>query len=71
MPDGEHEAVFERMVRGSQAMGEGSGLGLAIVRDIAQLHGARVKLDRGRLGGACVTISFAAPADAPPAHASG
>ena len=60
VPDDERDLVFERFVRGSGATGLGSGLGLAIVRDIAQLHQARVRLERSAWGGAAVWLSFPA-----------
>ena len=60
VPEAEREAVFERLVRGSQATGEGSGLGLAIVRDIAALHGATVALEPSALGGASAVLRFGA-----------
>lgn len=58
IPDAERERVFERFysVLGS---GDGCGLGLAIVREIAQSHGAEVKLDSGAGGvGTSVQITF-------------
>jgi len=58
IPEAERERVFERFysVLGS---GEGCGLGLAIVREIAQSHGAEVKLDSGAGGvGTSVQITF-------------
>jgi two-component system sensor histidine kinase TctE len=58
----EREAIFERYVRGSKATWEGTGLGLAIVHDIAALQGATVGITDGELGGACLTIEFAASA---------
>ena len=59
LPAEEHEAVLERFVRGRQAVGDGSGLGLAIVREIAELHGARLTLGTSALGGLAVTLDFA------------
>ena len=56
----ERKAIFERYVRGSKATWEGTGLGLAIVHDIATLQGASVSITDGELGGACLTIEFAA-----------
>ena len=58
IPADERDAVFERFVRGRLAAGDGSGLGLAIVRDIAQLHGATVRLGVSSWGGVSVTIEF-------------
>jgi two-component system, OmpR family, sensor histidine kinase TctE len=59
----ERLSIFERYARGSRPRWEGTGLGLAIVHDIATLHGARVVVTDGELGGACLAIEFA-PADA-------
>jgi len=42
LPANEREAVLERFARGTDAPGDGSGLGLAIVREIAELHRARL-----------------------------
>lgn len=39
----------------------GSGLGLAIVRDLAQLYGGDVKLERSKLGGLAVVLQLPAP----------
>lgn len=43
IPEADHERVFERFYRREQGI-EGVGLGLAIVREIAELHHARVEL---------------------------
>ena len=59
----ERGLIFERHARGSRPRWEGTGLGLAIVRDVAALHGARVSVSDGELGGACFAFEFAA---APP-----
>ena len=59
IPPEERDRVFERFVRGSNAVGSGSGLGLAIVREVAQLHGATVDIDTGPNGkGTSVTLRF-------------
>ena len=54
----EREAMLERFVRGRGAEGEGSGLGLAIVREISDLHHARLSLDHSALGGLAVQLLF-------------
>jgi two-component system sensor histidine kinase TctE len=59
IPPEERDRVFERFVRGSNARGAGSGLGLAIVREVAQLHGAKVDISTGPNGkGTTVTLTF-------------
>ena len=57
----EREAVLERFVRGRSAAGDGSGLGLAIVREIADLHGAELRLQDSALGGLAVQLRLRAP----------
>jgi two-component system sensor histidine kinase TctE len=60
IPAAQRTRVFERFVRLDQGT-NGSGLGLAIVRDIAQVHGARVELGSGAEGrGAVFTVHFPA-----------
>ena len=49
------QRVLERGVRADQAA-PGSGLGLAIVRDLAELYGGSVALDRSPMGGLRVTV---------------
>jgi len=58
-----HEAprVFDRFYRPDGNTVWGSGLGLAIVKNIAELHGAAIRLDPGLRGaGLAVTIIFPA-----------
>ena len=57
----ERESVLERFVRGRSAAGDGSGLGLAIVREIADLHGAELRLQDSVLGGLAVHLRLRAP----------
>ncbi|WP_019140062.1 ATP-binding protein [Noviherbaspirillum massiliense] len=59
IPEEERERVFDRFYRREQGYTGGSGLGLAIVRNIAEQHGADVKLDASPLGGLKVSILFA------------
>lgn len=55
----ERDRVLERFYRPPGSPGLGSGLGLAIVRDIAQLHGAQLRLADGAGGrGLQVQIVF-------------
>jgi two-component system sensor histidine kinase TctE len=61
----ERRRVFERFYRSPGTHGEGCGLGLAIVREIAELHGAAVRIDANPSGrGARVTVQFSAAAQA-------
>ncbi|MFA5371861.1 MAG: ATP-binding protein [Sideroxydans sp.] len=41
----------------------GTGLGLYIVRELCEANGARIEYRRGKGGGACFRITFAAPAN--------
>jgi len=59
MPSG-RAPIFERHARGSRPRWEGTGPGLAIVHDVAVLHGARVTVSDGELGGACFAFEFEA-----------
>ena len=59
IPDDERSKVFERFHRMPGSPGEGSGLGLAIVREIAQAHGAQVRLGNPAAGsGTRIQITF-------------
>lgn len=53
------ERVFERFHRELGSEQEGSGLGLAIVRQVAELHGARISLDQSpQWGGLRAIVRF-------------
>jgi two-component system sensor histidine kinase TctE len=59
IPEEQREQVFERFYRILGSGQQGSGLGLAIVREVAQLHGARISLGAGAAGkGTLVTVHF-------------
>ncbi|GAB6067814.1 sensor histidine kinase [Methylothermus subterraneus] len=49
-PAAELERVGERFYRIPGSPGEGCGLGLAIVKEVAVLHGAKVRIGKGRQG---------------------
>ena len=57
-PD-QRERVFERFHREASGNTPGSGLGLSIVSRIAELHGARVRLEDAEGGGLRVSVEFA------------
>ncbi|MGV0646680.1 HAMP domain-containing sensor histidine kinase [Mycolicibacterium sp. XJ2546] len=65
LPAEEHQSVLGRFARGSTAAPGGSGLGLALVAQQASLHGGRIELSDGRLGGlrATLTVTSSAAAD--------
>lgn len=59
IPDSERARVFERFYRVLGTGAEGVGLGLAIVREIAQGHGAEVRLAPGPNGiGTIISVLF-------------
>jgi signal transduction histidine kinase len=63
IPPAERERIFERFVRLEEARDRdsgGSGLGLAIVAEIAEVHGAKVSVGTGALGGARFEVRFPA-----------
>ena len=59
IPPSERERVFDRFYRLGAANVPGSGLGLAIVKEVADRHGARVRLEDGPEGhGLRVRVDF-------------
>jgi PAS domain S-box-containing protein len=59
IPPGEHLALFERFYRAPNARAAripGSGLGLSVARAVAELHGGKISIQNGRLGGAVATV---------------
>jgi two-component system, OmpR family, sensor histidine kinase PrrB len=60
LPADEHETVLGRFRRGSTAAPGGSGLGLALVAQQAALHGGRIELSDGPLGGLRATLTLSA-----------
>ncbi|HEX2214024.1 MAG TPA: HAMP domain-containing sensor histidine kinase [Mycobacterium sp.] len=60
LPAEEHETVLGRFSRGSTAAAGGSGLGLALVAQQAALHGGRIELSDGPLGGLRATLTVSA-----------
>lgn len=49
------ETLFEPFARGTLRQ-EGFGLGLTVVREVAQVHGGRVRLERRPQGGTCARL---------------
>lgn len=71
IPAGQRNRIFERFYRLPGAPGEGCGLGLAIVREIAELHAARIELADPVSGGTRVTLVFPAATGQPRKPAGG
>jgi two-component system, OmpR family, sensor histidine kinase PrrB len=69
LPADEHETVLGRFRRGSTAASGGSGLGLALVAQQAALHGGRIELSDGPLGGLRATLTLSAARHQPGGHA--
>jgi signal transduction histidine kinase len=65
LPEEEHEAVLGRFSRGSNAAPGGSGLGLALVAQQAELHGGRIELSDGPLGGLRATLTISTSPELP------
>lgn len=62
----ELDRIFERFYRAPGTSGEGCGLGLAIVRQIAELHGATLRvISEPTVGGSRFTVSFEADSAEP------
>jgi len=59
IPPEERERVFDRFYRRGPQDEPGTGLGLAIVRQVAERHGAHVRLADSALGGLRVEVRFA------------
>jgi signal transduction histidine kinase len=58
LPEEEHQSVLGRFSRGTNATPGGSGLGLALVAQQAALHGGRIELSNGPLGGLRATLTL-------------
>ena len=58
LPVEERQSVLGRFARGSNATPGGSGLGLALVTQQAALHGGKVELSDGHLGGLRATLTL-------------
>ncbi len=65
LPVEEHQTVLGRFSRGSTAAPGGSGLGLALVAQQAALHGGRIALSGGPLGGLRATLTVSATGHQP------
>ena len=56
--DAEKEKVFERFYRGEDMIQSGCGIGLSIVKQIADQHNARIKLNDAAEKGLDISVSF-------------
>jgi signal transduction histidine kinase len=56
--EADRERIFERFYRLPESGADGCGVGLSIVRCVADVHRARIELDRAALGGLRVAIIF-------------
>jgi signal transduction histidine kinase len=65
LPAEEHQPVLGRFSRGSTAAPGGSGLGLALVAQQAALHGGRIDLSDGPLGGLRATLTLSTSPEPP------
>jgi signal transduction histidine kinase len=65
LPEEEHQTVLGRFSRGSNAAPGGSGLGLALVAQQAELHGGRIELSNGPLGGLRATLTISTSPEPP------
>ncbi len=54
----EYDRIFERFYRIPDSIGTGCGLGLAIVREIADLHQAKLTARKSSLGGLQIKLQF-------------
>jgi len=61
IPPAERELVFARFYRVLGTKETGSGLGLPIVKEIAQLHGASVRIETPATGGTRFVVAFPPP----------
>lgn len=64
IPTEERDRVFDRFYR-LYSDSDGCGIGLSIVRTVAEVHHARIELDRSELGGLRVSVTFPAPLTPP------
>jgi len=65
LPEEEYQTVLGRFSRGSNAAPGGSGLGLALVAQQAALHGGRIELSNGPLGGLRATLIISTSPESP------
>jgi signal transduction histidine kinase len=57
VPTPDRERIFEPFYR-LHPQDHGAGLGLNLVRDLMQLHGGKVEVSDGKVGGACFRMTF-------------
>ena len=60
------DRIYDRFFRPPRSPGEGCGLGLPIVREIAEAHGAEIRLEERAEGGTRFVVTW--PKTAMPAH---
>jgi two-component system sensor histidine kinase TctE len=65
IPEWAHARVFERFFRLQGTPGDGAGLGLAIVKEVAQKHGAILRIENQQDHGTRIVVRF------PPASVTG
>jgi len=60
IPDGEHNAVFDKFIQSSKTKSGagGTGLGLAISREIIELHHGSIRAEKCPDGGACFVFDI-------------
>jgi signal transduction histidine kinase len=65
IPEAEVAQVFDRFVRGSNALPGGTGLGLPVAKAIAEAHGGALAIESREGAGTAVTLTLPAAAEAP------
>jgi two-component system phosphate regulon sensor histidine kinase PhoR len=67
IPEAEITKIFQRFYRVDRSQSKGStGLGLSIVKNIVELHGARMNVESSEGKGSCFKLEFPPPARSTP-----